>query len=183
MKRICTVIALLALAGTSSAQRAYVGATYGMTSLKISCAGTSDCDVHDSGPKAYAGLNLTPMVAIEVAYIDFGSASYTVGGTARASGDAQAFAGSIALRHAFIPEFSGVLRLGFASVKASGAIATAGGSAESSTSRIRPYYGLGLEYRFDKIWSAVGSADFTRGEVGGVNARLEMYSIGAQASF
>jgi hypothetical protein len=183
MMKILAGMVLLAFAGASHADSIYAGATYGMTSLKISCANTTNCDVHDSGPKAYVGLKLTPQISLEGSYIDFGNASYRLNATSHASGAVRALVGNLAFRYAFIPEFGGVARLGFANVRSSGTITTALGSSKDSQDEIQPYYGLGFEYRFDKTWWGVIGADFTRGEVGGVKARLEMYSIGAQAQF
>ncbi|MFT3856790.1 MAG: outer membrane beta-barrel protein [Aquabacterium sp.] len=190
MKKILAGLVMLAVVGATHAQQArqapqrlYVGAAYGMTSLKISCDQTTQCDVHDSGPKIYAGLNLTPTIAVEAAYMDFGDAGYRLGSTAHAAGDARALVANLAFRHAFIPEFSGVLRAGFAYVKSRGEISNGVVTVDETENEIRPYFGIGFEYRFDKMWTGTLGADFTRGEVGDVKARLEMYSVGAQLNF
>ena len=183
MQKFLIGLAVVALTGVAQAERAYVGGALGMTSLKIDCTGTSDCKTHNSGAKLYAGLKLTPYLAGELAYADFGKGSYT-SGTISGEGKVSAIIVDAAFRYAFVPEFVGILRVGAARVDSSGTATVAGYPAQSvGDTEMKPYYGLGFEYHFDKHWSAVGAADYTKAQVGGVKAKIEMYSIGAQVDF
>jgi hypothetical protein len=176
------VLSAMMLAGCAAAQAdtGYIGLGYGMTSFKIDCASYTPCDKNDSGAKAYIGLNVAPGAAVELGYLSFGRAQL---GTGRQELDvkSQAFVANVALRHAFIPEFSGLLRLGISSTKTS-LLTTEDGSRESQTIS-KPYWGFGLEYQFNKSFKAVAAADFLKGRVADYKGDGEMYSLSAQVGF
>jgi len=178
MKKILLAAALAASCGLASAQ-GYVGALVGLTSIAIDCAPGLSCDDSDTGFKLYGGYEVAPNIAIEVGYTNFGKVSASAGAyNAELKGTALSLVG--AFRVAFSPEFTGVARLGLASVK--GKVSdNVGGSASDSS--IKLYTGLGLEYAMSKDIKLVGAFDLTNVEVDGDSGTAYIAGVGAQIGF
>ncbi|HRH17816.1 MAG TPA: hypothetical protein PLS22_10200, partial [Aquabacterium sp.] len=85
-----------------------------------------------------------------------------------------------AYRVAFTPEFTGVARLGLASVK--GKLSNNAGYS-ASDSNIKLYAGLGLEYALSNDMKLVGAFDLTNAEVENNDANVYIVGIGAQIGF
>ena len=178
MKKILLAAALAASCGLASAQ-GYVGALVGLTSIAIDCAPGLSCDDSDTGFKLYGGYEVAPNIAVEVGYTNFGKVSASAGAyNAELKGTALSLVG--AFRVAFSPEFTGVARLGLASVK--GKVSdNVGGSASDSS--IKLYTGLGLEYAMSKDIKLVGAFDLTNVEVDGDSGTAYIAGVGAQIGF
>lgn len=178
MKKILLAAALAASCGLASAQ-GYVGALVGLTSIAIDCAPGLSCDDSDTGFKLYGGYEVAPNIAIEVGYTNFGKVSASAGAyNAELKGTALSLVG--AFRVAFSPEFTGVARLGLASVK--GKVSDNAGDS-ASDSNIKLYTGLGLEYAMSKDIKLVGAFDLTNVEVDGDSGTAYIAGIGAQIGF
>lgn len=181
MKKTVLAAVSLCLAGAAFGQ-AYVGASMGSSHVNLDCNGTTACDQNDSGFKLLGGLKMSTSLSLEASYMDFGKATYAYqSGSATVAGRLEASALTFAgvWRYDFIPEFTGVLRLGMAYVTSK--VDEPGVSASSHSTK--PYWGLGAEYSFDKNWKGVASADFTTGKFRGINGVVHLYSIGAQYGF
>lgn len=183
MKKILLSVLLLACAGAQAqkaTEKAYIGLGLGPTSFRLDCASYNPCDRNDSGVKVYAGLHLMPDVAVEASYMDFGKgrAGRGVGGV-EFGGSALVLNG--AFRYAFIPEFSGVLRLGVSNSKAEVVVRATG--SDNSERSFKPYFGFGLEYTVSKNIKAAFAADFLRGDINDSTIKAEMYSLSAQMGF
>ncbi len=170
------------MVGGACGQQAYVSAALGTSHVNLDCNGTTQCDQNDSGFKLLGGLKMSTNLSLEASYIDFGKARYeyvqgstTIGGRL----DASALTVGGALRYDFIPEFTGVLRLGMAYVTSK----VDEPNAAATSHATKPYWGLGAEYAFDKNWKGVASADFTTGKFRGTNGVVRLYSVGAQYGF
>lgn len=177
MKKIALASLLLAMVGSASAQ-VYVGGAFGPSHVNMDCpAILGSCDTSDTGYKVYGGYKLNPMVALEVAYIDFGKAKFT-GGSFATDG----FLINAAFRHNFNRELNGVARLGVATLdtKLSGPRVIGGSQTDSST---KLYFGLGLEYAFTKNLKGTVGADFANAEFKGDSGSVRLLSIGAQYDF
>lgn len=177
----------LALSGMASAEN-YIGAAIGSSSIDIDCGSPASCDKGDTGFKLYGGFDVARRasingLALEVGYIDFGKATASFG-PARANVEVSAVTFAAALRGQFTPAMAGVARLGLGYVegKASGTVAGFAAGSESS-SELKLYGGLGLEYTLNKQFKLVGAADFTTYETGHNSGSASLISIGAQYGF
>lgn len=123
---------------------------------------TSTFDDKDTGYKLQLGYKLTPNWAIEGGYVDLGKFKYSASFTGPVAGTASAEAKATGWNIAAIgalpinDQFTVFGKLGFVDAKvelsasASGSGATASGG-ESST-KVKPNYGIGATYNFDKAW-------------------------------
>lgn len=182
MKQIVLGALALALSASAFAEN-YIGATIGASHIDIDCSFGTQCDDGDTGFKLYGGFDLSrqaalPGLALEVAYIDFGTARVTAPFVTFQSIDVSALTFGVAIHPKFTPALSGVARLGVAYVdaKSSGAFA-------SSSSNLKLYGGLGLEYSLNKQFKLVGGADFTNYDTGRQTGSAHLLSIGAQYGF
>lgn len=180
MKKALLSVCLLVASAAAQAETAYAGLGYGMTSFKMGCASLQPCDKGDSGMKAYAGVKVTPQLALEAGYLNFGKGRAGEGAS-RVEYKASAFVVNGAFRHDFMPELSGVLRLGLSTAKVESSRRAA--NTKLSENAIKPYWGIGLEYQFSKNLKAAIAADFVRGDLNDEGIKGEMYSISAQMGF
>lgn len=178
MKKI-VLAALVATAAGGAFAQTYLGATVGATHLNADCTGTSSCDNDDTGYKLYGGYKFTPNFAAEAGYISFGKAKATVGAS-NLEIETHAILLALAARGDFMPNLSGVARLGIANVDTKATVAGVGSTSET---KAKAYFGLGLEYAFTKNLKGVVDADFTDSEVAGSTGAVRMLSIGAQYNF
>lgn len=191
MKKIMSA-ALLALAvGGVQAQaayqgQAYVGGTLGWGHLNVDCAGTVSCDSDDVGGKAYVGFKVTPHVAVEFNYLNFGKSEAAVRvGNSLVNLDIRSHAFALAGVYSwnFTPAFGGSARLGLASVRTKASAA----NRQFKKDEAKPYLGFGLDYAFTKNLKGVAALDVTEAEldVGNVhtNGTVSLLSIGAQYEF
>jgi hypothetical protein len=113
-----------------------------------------------------------------VAYIDFGKANVSIPFVTVQSIEVSALTFGAAIHPKFTPALSGVARLGVAYVdaKSSGLLA-------SSSSKLKLYGGLGLEYSLNKQFKLVGNADFTNYDTGRQSGAAHLLSVGAQYGF
>lgn len=182
MKKILLGALALALSASAFAEN-YIGATIGSSHIDIDCGLGTQCDDGDTGFKLYGGFDLShqaalPGLALEVAYIDFGKANVTIPFLTVQSIEVSALTFGAAIHPKFTPALSGVARLGVAYVdaKSSGAFA-------SSSSNLKVYGGLGLEYSLNKQFKLVGGADFTSYDTGRQSGSAHLLSVGAQYWF
>lgn len=191
MKHIFLGAAALILS-TAVGAETYIGGAVGPSQIDIDCH--ASCDNGDVGFKLYGGMSLPnsvlPSLSLEVGYIDFGKAqdsagAFGVGASHSIEVSALTFGG--ALRAKFAPALSGVGRLGLAYVDGrstySGTAWPFGWSSSESSSEMKLYFGLGLEYALNKQWKLTGSADFTNYETGHTSGSARLLSIGAQYGF
>jgi OOP family OmpA-OmpF porin len=148
-------------------------------------SGFTNCDSDDTGYKLYAGYKITPNIAVEAGYIDFGKATATLGG---AKGELKNSAPFIVglYRGAFTPSLSGVARLGVANVESELDLGAFGSQSET---KIQAIVGLGLEYAFTKQFKGTVDFDATstneveKYPVRATSGSIYMISIGAQYNF
>jgi len=181
MKNLMSVAAFAAMtmfAGAASAQ-AYVGGTVGFSNFSVNCPSFNSCDTQDTAFKIYGGFTLAPHIAIEAAYIDFGSTNATLGPVRTYSVDTSAFIVNGAYRWDFSPKWAGIARLGLASVS-SDLTSIVGNNSDSS---INLYAGFGIEYAVAKNLKIIGAIDLTSFEAGNIDGSLNAVSGGLQFSF
>ena len=183
MNKITLAAALLALATSASAQlanKAYIGGAFGASNIAVDCGGIASCDNNDTGYKFYAGYKVHPQIAIEGGYIDFGKSNHSVGSFGVGSIAVDGFLINAAGRLPFTRELTGVGRLGLAMVDTKSTGYPYGNRTDGSTNA---YFGLGLEYSFNKNLRGTAAADFTTGEVAGDEGAVRLLSIGLQYDF
>lgn len=150
----------------------YVGLGYGLSSFRISCMNAPQCSRSDSGLDVHAGLNVAPLIALEAGITDFGQAKLADSTPREVKFSGYAFRVAGALRYYSVPEMGGVFRLGLARTHLSN-------TETGADDDIKPFWGVGLEYKVERNVKAFVSADFYR--AGGV--RLDKYTLGAEAGF
>src|SRR5213595_1816908 len=121
MKKIVLALAAITamFAGSAFAAEGYVGGAIGQGNTNFDCSGTTSCSHNGTGFKFFGGYKFTPNLAGEVTYFDFGKATAAAPGAtldlkSSAIGIGAAFSGN------FAPQWSGVARLGVASVRMKG---------------------------------------------------------------
>lgn len=190
MQKHLTILALasatLLASGAAQAQNTanaggYLLGAFGQSSFDVDCSGTSACDKNGSMTKLVAGYRLGSGVAIEGVFMNFGKA------TARDSGldiaiKIQAAGLGAAFTADLSPALNGTLRVGVASVKTTGDV-TGALSGSISERKTKPYFGLGLGYKFSPSVWLEGGFDSTTGEIEGDDGRVSAFSIGLGLRF
>jgi len=184
MKRTALSIAAAALMLSSAAfAQGYLGIGAGPTKGNYDCAGTITCDTTSTGYKLFGGYKFSPNWGAEVNYFDFGKGKATFTGGVDGEIKATGFGAGVALFGQFAPDWSGVARLGLASTKAKGSVATGTVAAAVSESSTNPYFGLGVSYALSKAVTLDGAVDFSRVKFVGDSANVRMLSIGVTFGF
>lgn len=164
--------------------RGYVGIAAGKSHLNGDCVGVVNCDDSGSGWKLYGGYKLSPSMALEVNWVDFGKArsgaaengrTTTAEIKSRALGVGLAFEGEIVSRVSLLGRF-GLANMRSETIDASGAkISSASGS------EVKPYAGLGVGFAvtpqvvIHAAWDISNSMN--------ENRRLDLLSLGAAYKF
>lgn len=187
MKKTLLALATLAttLACSTALAQGYVGIAGGTTQQSVNCSGWSSCDKGDTGFKLYGGYRFSKLAAIELGYTDFGSASLSAGSVASGSYSATALGIGGALFLPIAPKFTGIARLGLASVDADYSTTGPFGlfGASSSESSIEPYIGFALAYALTPQLSLTGSFDYTRADYPRGSGNARMLGLGLSLSF
>ena len=181
MKKLLIGAALAAMACAASAQ-GYAGAVAGLARFDVDCEGAS-CNKGDTGLKVYGGYEVTPGIAIEAGYMNFGEFTGSDGFTSLKLKSKAFFVGG-AFRSEFAnTSWAGVLRAGLASVKTDASAALGGASGSRSDSNVAGYLGLGVEYKCSDSFRGVASWDFTKFEVGDEDGTVHLFGVGVQGQF
>ncbi|HEX6361506.1 MAG TPA: outer membrane beta-barrel protein [Albitalea sp.] len=185
MKKIVLAIAALGALATGSAfAQGYVGAGIGQARINVDCNGTVGCDRTDTAWKLFGGFRFMPNVAGEVTWFDYGKARAGVplGGVVfdtRVEGEGLGV--GVALMGDFMPQWSGVARLGAAYNRSKVNVIGVGSDTER---KFQPYFGLGVGYAINQQLKIDLAADFTRLKFeGGDKANVRMFTIGATYGF
>jgi OOP family OmpA-OmpF porin len=184
MKKFLFAAALSAACGLASAQ-GYAGALIGLAKINSDCTAGATCDDNSTGMKVYGGYEVAPNISVEVGYTGFGKAS-AKGNLGSAEIKTTALVLNGAFRFPIAADFTGVGRLGLASVK--GKYTTnVPGVKNTSKSAIKLYTGLGLEYDIAKDVKLVGAFDLTNSEVevkgSSDSGAVFLFGAGVQAAF
>jgi len=149
--------------------------------VAVDCGFPYSCDNDDTGYKIYGGYKVHPQIAIEGGYIDFGKSSVSIGSRTVGGVAVDAFLLNGAGRLPFTRELTGVGRLGLAFIDTKLTGSPLYGNRSDSATKV--YFGLGLEYSFNKNLRGTASADFTQGEVVGEESSVRLLSLGVQYDF
>ena len=178
MKKFLFAAALSAACGLAAAQ-GYAGAIASLTKINYEPGAGVSKDDSDVGFKVYGGYEVAPNIAVEVGYATFGKAKGTLGALNEEI-KASAFSVVGAFRFPIAAEFTGVGRLGLASVSGKYSTNTPGVK-NTSKSAIKLYSGLGLEYDIAKDIKLVGAFDLTsaEAEINGKSSSGTVFLFGA----
>jgi len=182
-KNIAIAAACAALCSVASAADVYVGAGIGQSRAGIDCSGAVSCDKSDTAFKLYGGLNLAPNLGVELAHVNFGKVKAVDPDIGNIEYKATGLALLGVARYDIKPGMSLVGRLGFANVKTEGS-ATALNVSISST-KTKPYYGVGFDYEIQKNVALTAFLEFTRGtiEAGGESDSANLRVLGAALQY
>ncbi len=183
---------LATLTGTAVAADSYVGFGAGASRFNVDCAGLNRCDKTDVGVKFFGGYRYTPMIAGELAYIDFGKSKSTAtqnGFQLEGVLKSHALVADVALRLPLMTAVDGIARVGVARVRSS-LDQRADGQVIASNARtsVQPYLGLGLQYAVQKNISVDVGLDMTRAKLssdtgGSTTSALRLLNAGVSYGF
>lgn len=185
MKRLLCAAAL-ALASTTPFAQGYLGIVGGMAKQDVNCTNWAKCDRSDTGFKLYGGYEFSKLASVELGYTDFGSVSLaTSNNVATGSYSASAISLGGALHLPLAPKFTGIVRLGLASVDADYSYAGPFGlfAASSSESSIEPYVGFSLAYALTPQLSLTGSFDYLRADYPRGSGSATLLGLGLRYAF
>jgi len=182
-KHVIAAASLAALISTGAMAQGYVSVDGGVSRLNADCTGTIKCDRSGNAFKITAGYVVSPALAVELGYIDFGKAKFsdaTVSATAKANGLTVGAAYELALA----PEWNFTLRGGVARMKTKISGTVAGeGSGSASENNTAPYFGLGLNYAVSTSFKVQTGMDFSRAEFDGEKGNVRALTVGARFDF
>lgn len=160
----------------------YVGIGAGTTRFDADCSGTSACDNSDTGYKIVGGYKFDETMAAELTYFNLGKATATYLGV-----DAEIKTTAIGLGMAFRGNFgsawSGVARLGLASVSTDIDVRYGPHAGSDSERTAKVYAGLGLAYAVTSALKIEAAWDFTQTEYEDQKGRVDLLSIGLVYDF
>jgi OOP family OmpA-OmpF porin len=181
-----TILAIAAATASLFASTAfaegYVGGAVGQGNINLDCTGFDTCDKSSTGFKIFGGYKFMPNLAAEVGYFNFGKAKASDAGL-NLTLKATAFGAGVAFIGDFAPQWSGVARVGVASVKMKGDAEFFGSTGSISKSSANAYAGLGIGYEITKGLSVTAALDLTRGKLADEKGNLRLISFGLTQSF
>lgn len=198
MKQAFLLAALCAMALPAAAQMSpaspfYAGGSVGVTNLDVGCeefrdalpSSGIDCAQRRLGYKVYGGYKVNAWLAIEGAYLSYGSTRISSN-----SGDAKIAVNAAVLDAAFRGDMGqglkAVGRVGLGQMRASGSAQNnaTGASFSDRGSEMAVHLGLALEWAIDKRLSGFLAYDHAKSlESDQVTVRGSLYSLGAQYAF
>jgi len=181
MKKSILALALGSLMTGTAFAEAYVGAGIGQGHIELNCtSASSGCNSYDTGFKLNGGYMVTPSIAVELDYIRFGHARAVVGGV-NIEFTSSALGAGAAYFHHFTPKWSGMARLGVATVRMKGDTAVPGLADSQASTNL--FGGAGLAYELSKGLSITADIDLSRGKIDAEMGDLRLFSVGLRKSF
>jgi hypothetical protein len=176
---------LAAAAGPAAAQsdhRFYLAASGGASVYDVDCRGSTTCDRVDRAGRAAAGVFVAPNLALEATFIDFGRAVASRGPDSQTWRLRLAGVG-LAVPLDFGGPWSGLLRLGVASVRTVSDRGSGLAFSRSTGNSAEAYGGFAVAYALTPQVALELAYDSTRGEVNGTAGRVDALSFGVQLRF
>ena len=192
MKKIALATLMAISTVGAYAAQPYVEGAFGMANFNVDCEGSTSCEPNGVGMKLVGGVTIVPHLAVEVGYINFGTAKISGLNPQMILMDAKlkstAMFGAAALRAELAKDLTGVARLGLALVDTKIDYSALSGAYTSSNkaSEAKAIFGLGLEYAIQKNLKITGAIDLTNSAKSDEildDGALRLISVGAQYSF
>ncbi len=160
----------------------YVGGAIGRGHTNLDCGGASTCSTKSTGYKVFGGFKFAPNLAGELTYFDFGKARAADPGLSldlktTALGVGVAFGGD------FAASWSGLVRVGVASVRVKADATLNGVTGSLTESNTAAYAGLGIAYQISNAMFLTGGVDFSRAKITGQSANVRLLSAGLTFRF
>jgi OOP family OmpA-OmpF porin len=180
-------LALIACALTlisfgAMAQSVYVVGGVGFGNVDA-CEGVSNCDSSNTALKLVGGYEFGRGFAVELGYIDFGTA-HVSSGSLTADFKVKAPTFGVAYTAPLSNAVGLNLRLGVANLKSNISVSVAGlGGASDSETKSAPYYGIGIQFAVAQNVRLVAAADFSRAEYHGEKADVRAITVGVRVDF
>jgi len=208
MKRVLMGV-VLATAVSAVWADGYVGAAYGNSKAGVKCDSGMPCDHRASNPfKIYGGTKIAdlPNFGMEVSYIRFGSFDaqharqvYDVGAAATVDShenhhiNARAITAALVGRYEPVSNLNLVGRVGLAYSIASvdyavmsvnnGAASGYVSNGSQTSSKVKPYLGVGVEYDIKGIVKVALAYDWSQYSVAEEKGNVSLWSLGVQKDF
>lgn len=190
MNKSTTVLVAIAAAccaqgvlAQSAPTNGYISISAGPSHISIDCSGTSSCDDNGTAARVLFGYKIIPNLAIEASYGYLGKVKATVpigeGDTIDASIKGSAIGLGVAALLPFGPNnaWTGIARLGVASVRTTVDASSSSVSASDSDTKAAAYAGLGLNYAFTQNLELGVAIDTTRINYSGEKATARSYNV------
>lgn len=161
----------------------YVLAAGGQTNANLDCTGFRRCSQNDLGGKLMFGWRVHPGLSVEAGYYALGKSSATSGADPRVDLTADAVVAAAAFSGQFAPGWSGVARLGVASVDTRSDVRFLGVQAAESERTVQPTFGVALRYAATPRLAVELAWDTARGEIAGQKSTLTLASLGLSLAF
>jgi OmpA-OmpF porin, OOP family len=182
-KSLLVAAAMLALAGTASAQN-YVSVSVGSSDHDLGCSGATVCDESGTAFKLLGGFRMAPNFAIEGGYMSYGKSKASDSGLGISlDTTVDGFGIGGAFLHDITPQWNFVARLGVAQMKAKAKATLGGSSGTDSDSSAQLYAGLGVGYRLTKQMSLDAAWDTSRAKIAGQKLDVSAFSVGLTFGF
>lgn len=185
-KKLLAAAALAACSALSQAAPVgpYIGGSAGVASFNVDCSAGVSCDDSSTGYKLYGGYNFDQQFGVELDYLDFGNATWSVGGFKALDLSATAFGAAGVFNFDINRQWSGAVKLGLAQVTLDGS----GVYSNGSQSDTKVYGGVDFAYAINPRLKLRAGWDFTTGDYTnrlgyGSSGGVHLFSLGASYSF
>lgn len=177
------VVAAASTLSSAAMAQAYVSAAVGQGHLDADCTGVASCDNTGTAAKVTGGYTFAPGFAAELGYLSFGKAKAS-DGPVSVDIKLEGFTVGVAFRAPLGEKFGFSARAGAARLKSKvhGTV-TGIGSASDAETHTKPYFGIGVDYVFNKNFRLEAGADFSKAELYDEKADVRAVTIGARFDF
>lgn len=174
------------LACADSSGHGYVALGLGKANYNGDCTGVTNCEDLSNGSKFYGGYRITPGVAAELVYYNFGKATATMrqtsGAMANIEGHNHALGGGFAFEADLASWLTATARLGLVSMHTE----VTGGSGgtyvgTASSSRAKAYVGADLGFVLTKHFSLHAAYDISNAAYD--NRRVDLLTVAGAFEF
>jgi hypothetical protein len=178
--KLALAAAVAAISSAALADNFYVGADAGRSSLDAdSSNGVSYGSLHGTSFGVYGGYQISPTIALELAYHDLGKSSttaYAFNQAVNVNVKANATSLSAVALLPFNTDFAGFARLGFSSIHATATASQFGYTGSASQTDTKALVGVGLKYNLTKDFAF--RTEYTR-----YASNFSTVSIGGEVKF
>ena len=179
------VTALRAQAQMAFTGNAYFGGSVGRSKSDIDCTGTLTCDTRATGWKVFGGYLFHPNFGVEGSWYQSGKSNFSAaveGLTATGEFKSRGF-GLYALAQAAQGPWSGFVKLGAVSARATGSASVSDISGSVSETHTQVGWGAGLGYDFTRNFGARLEYERNRAELLGEKVNVDLLTLGLLARF
>ena len=176
------LLAGAALVSGNAFAQAYVIGGVGGSHLNADCNGTTSCGNSSTAAKITGGYSFGKGFSAELGYVSFGAPKSSIGSIEQElTTDAWTLAAAYTLP--FSQQWSGIARLGIASVNSKSSVRLGSASGSQSETNTAAYVGLGVDYAFTKNVKLEGAIDLSASKFGNQTGGVQAYTVGLRYDF